>query len=155
MAINQAVHFTDWVIGHSHLAMLGFATFAAAGGLVHAWQRIPWARYNARAIEWSYWLLRRWAGADGVVDLTDGRHGRGDGCGSRARRGSSRCSATRPYWIVRSLPAIPLAAGFVALLVGLTTGPRGAGLHAIDAACGAEPVRRRRAPGARGPVEAA
>ncbi|MGH6692471.1 MAG: cbb3-type cytochrome c oxidase subunit I, partial [Gammaproteobacteria bacterium] len=46
MAINQAVHFSDWVIGHSHLAMLGFATFAAAGGLVHAWQRIPWARYN-------------------------------------------------------------------------------------------------------------
>ena len=43
MAINQAVHFSDWVIGHSHLAMLGFATFAAAGGLVHAWQRIPWA----------------------------------------------------------------------------------------------------------------
>ena len=28
MAVNQAVHFSDWVIGHSHLAMLGFATFA-------------------------------------------------------------------------------------------------------------------------------
>ena len=41
MAVNQAVHFTDWVIGHSHLAMLGFASFAAIGGLVHAWQRIP------------------------------------------------------------------------------------------------------------------
>ncbi len=41
MAVNQTVHFSDWVIGHSHLAMLGFATFAAAGGLTHAWQRIP------------------------------------------------------------------------------------------------------------------
>ena len=30
MAVNQAVHFSDWVIGHSHLAMLGFATFAAS-----------------------------------------------------------------------------------------------------------------------------
>ena len=48
MAINQAVHFSDWVIGHSHLAMLGFATFAAAGGLVHAWQRIP-GRATTRA----------------------------------------------------------------------------------------------------------
>ena len=37
MSLNQAVHFTDWVIGHSHLAMLGFATFAAIGGIVHAW----------------------------------------------------------------------------------------------------------------------
>ena len=51
MSLNQAVHFTDWVIGHSHLAMLGFATFAGIGGLVHAWQRIPSARYNARAID--------------------------------------------------------------------------------------------------------
>ncbi len=59
MSMNQAVHFSDWVIGHSHLAMLGFATFAAAGGIVHAWQRIPWARYNARALEWAYWLLLR------------------------------------------------------------------------------------------------
>ncbi len=41
MALNQAVHFTDWVIGHSHLAMLGFATFAGIGGIVHAWQRLP------------------------------------------------------------------------------------------------------------------
>ena len=57
MAVNQAVHFSDWVIGHSHLAMLGFATFAGVGGLTHAWQRIPWARYNPRALEWSYWLL--------------------------------------------------------------------------------------------------
>ena len=48
--------------------------------------------------------------------------------------------ATRPYWIVRSLSAIPLAAGFIALLAGLTTGPRGAGLHAIDRHVGAEPV---------------
>ncbi|HEY9181871.1 MAG TPA: cbb3-type cytochrome c oxidase subunit I, partial [Gammaproteobacteria bacterium] len=57
MSLNQAVHFTDWVIGHSHLAMLGFATFAALGGLVHVWQRLPAARYNARAIEWAYHLL--------------------------------------------------------------------------------------------------
>ncbi|MGH8432402.1 MAG: cbb3-type cytochrome c oxidase subunit I, partial [Solimonas sp.] len=65
MAVNQAVHFTDWVVGHSHLAMLGFASFAAAGGLVHVWQRMPNARYNARAITWAYWLLV--AGLAGMV----------------------------------------------------------------------------------------
>ena len=57
MSVNQSVHFSDWVVGHSHLAMLGFASFAAAGGLIHAWQRIPWARYNPRMLDWSYWLL--------------------------------------------------------------------------------------------------
>ena len=47
MAINQTVHFTDWVVGHSHLAMLGFATFAGAGGLVHVWERLPGAFQRA------------------------------------------------------------------------------------------------------------
>ena len=138
MAVNQAVHFTDWVIGHSHLAMLGFATFSAAGGLVHVWQRIPWARYNARAIEWSYWLL-----VVGLVvmvsDLTIAGLVQGQLWTSGAPWIES-VKATRPYWIVRSLSAIPLAAGFISLLTGLTTGPRGAGLHAIDHPIGAEPV---------------
>ena len=31
-------------------------------------------------------------------------------------------------------------AGFLSLLAGLTTGPRGAGVHAIDSRIGAEPV---------------
>jgi len=57
MALNQTIHFTDWVVAHSHLAMMGFATFAGIGGIIHAWQRIPAARYNAKALEWAYWLL--------------------------------------------------------------------------------------------------
>lgn len=130
MAINQAVHFSDWVIGHSHLAMLGFATFAAAGGLVHAWQRIPWARYNARALTWSYWLL-----LVGVVMMVASLTAGGI---VEARLWQSDAPwldsvrAARPFWLTRSLSAIPIAAGFIALLAGLTTGPRGAGLRAID-----------------------
>ena len=138
MAVNQAVHFTDWVIGHSHLAMLGFATFSAAGGLIHVWQRIPWARYNARAIEWAYWLM-----VVGLVvmvsDLTVAGLLQGQLWASGAPWIDS-VAATRPYWIVRSLSALPIAAGFIALLTGLTTGARGAGLHAIEPRTDAEPV---------------
>ena len=134
MAINQAVHFSDWVIGHSHLAMLGFATFAAAGGLVHAWQRIPWVRYNACALTWSYWLLL--AGVTMMVaSLTAGGIVEAQLWQSDAPWLES-VRAARPFWLLRSLSAIPITAGFIALLVGLTTGPRGAGLHAIDAAMG-------------------
>lgn len=138
MAVNQAVHFTDWVVGHSHLAMLGFATFAAAGGLIHAWQRIGWARYNARLLEWSYWLL-----AAGVVimviDLTmagllQARLWQADVPWIDSVR------ASRPYWIVRSLSAVPIGAAFLALLAGLMTGPRGGGLAARDASRVAEPI---------------
>jgi cbb3-type cytochrome c oxidase subunit I len=126
MSINQAVHFTDWVIGHSHLAMLGFATFAACGGIVHAWQRLPGARYNARAVDWAFWLLT--AGVViMVLDLTlaglvEARLWLDQAPWLESVR------AAQPYWLVRTLSSIPIAAGFIVLLAGLTTGPRGAGL---------------------------
>jgi cbb3-type cytochrome oxidase subunit 1 len=130
MSINQAVHFSDWVVGHSHLAMLGFATFAAAGGLVHAWQRIPGARYNARALTWSFWLL-----LGGVVTMVAALTAAGV---VEARLWQAETPwlesvrSARPFWLVRTLSAIPITAGFLALLAGLTTGPRGAGMRAAD-----------------------
>jgi cbb3-type cytochrome oxidase subunit 1 len=138
MAINRAVHFSDWVIGHSHLAMLGFATFAAAGGLVHAWQRIPWARYNVRAIAWSYWLLLA-----GVIMMVSTLTVAGI---VEARLWQSSAPwldsvrAARPFWVLRTLSGIPIAAGFIALLAGLTTGPRGAGSRAVDDSALSGPV---------------
>jgi cytochrome c oxidase cbb3-type subunit 1 len=119
--------------------MLGFATFAAAGGLVHAWQRIPWARYNARALSWSYWLL-----LSGVLMMVGSLTAAGI---VEARLWQSDApwldsvEAARPFWLMRSLSAIPLTAGFIALAAGLTTGPRGAGLRTIDAGAGPDAVR--------------
>jgi cbb3-type cytochrome oxidase subunit 1 len=122
MAVNGTVHFTDWVIGHSHLAMLGFATFAAAGGLVHAWRHVPWARYNSTAMEWSYWLL-----VTGVIlmfgDLTIAGLVEGSSWGSGAPWIES-VRAVRGFWIFRTALSVPITAGFIALLVGMTTGPR-------------------------------
>ncbi len=138
MSVNQSVHFSDWVVGHSHLAMLGFATFAAAGGVIHAWQRIPWARYNAQMLEWAYWLL-----VAGVVimvsDLTiaglvEAR------LWQSAAPWMDSVRAARPYWIIRTLTFIPIGAGFVALLAGLITGDRGAGLRNVQEELGLEPV---------------
>ena len=134
MAINQSVHFSDWVVGHSHLAMLGFATFAAAGGLVHVWQRMPTARYNARALEWAYRLLLIGVVLM-VVDLTAAGIVEARVWQSGAPWLDS-VRAARPYWIVRALAAIPLGGGFIALLVGLTTGTPGAGLRVVDESVG-------------------
>jgi len=122
MSVNAFVHFTDWVIGHSHLAMLGFATFAAAGGLAHAWPHIPGARYNPRAMTWAYWLL--FGGLMlMVVDLTLAGLVEAQ-LWQIGAPWTSSLDAARLYWIVRTVSAIPIAAGFIAFLVGLTTGPR-------------------------------
>jgi cbb3-type cytochrome oxidase subunit 1 len=138
MAVNQAVHFSDWVIGHSHLAMLGFATFAAAGGIAHAWQRISWARYNPTAMAWSYWLLFTGV-AIMVIDLSIAGI-------VEARLWQSSAPwldsvrAARPFWLIRTLSAFFIGGGFIAFLLGLTTGKKGAGLEAVESAIGLEPV---------------
>ncbi len=132
MTLQQSVHFTDFVIGHSHLAMLGFATFAGIAGIIHAWQRIPDAPYHARALDWAYGLL-----AVGVtlmvVDLTLAGLVQGDLWLGGAPWLES-VQASQPYWVLRSLSAIPIALGFVVLLFGLCSGLRGAGAAAAEAA---------------------
>lgn len=138
MTINQTVHFSDWVIGHSHLAMLGFASFAAAGGLVHAWQRIPWAHYNARALNHAYWLL-----VAGVVlmvtDLTAAGLLQGRLWASEAPWLES-VQASRPFWAIRAHgSALLIGGGFILLLLGFTTGAKGGGLEAIEPDAG-EPM---------------
>jgi cbb3-type cytochrome oxidase subunit 1 len=138
MAINQQVHFSDWVIGHSHLAMLGFASFAAAGGLIHAWQRIPWAPYNGPILELSYWLL-----LFGVVvmacDLTAAGLVEGRIWQSAAPWMES-VRAAKPYWLIRTLTFIPIGLGFLALLAGLVTGDEGDGIRAVKDSIGLETV---------------
>jgi cbb3-type cytochrome oxidase subunit 1 len=122
MSVNQVVHFTDWVIGHSHLAMLGFATFAAAGGLVHAWQRTPGARFNERAVRRAYWWL--FAGVLLMVtDLTVGGLVQAQYWQSGAPWIDS-VVASRHMWITRSATGILVLGGFLDLLQGLLTGPR-------------------------------
>jgi cbb3-type cytochrome oxidase subunit 1 len=122
MSINRSVHFTDWVVGHSHLAMLGFASFAAAGGIIHVWQRIPGARFNGQLVNHAYWLLL-FGIAIMVVDLTIAGLIEAQSWQSGAPWMES-VRAARPYWLIRVFTFIPIAGGFIALLVGLLTGER-------------------------------
>ena len=140
MAINRQVHFSDWVIGHSHLAMLGFASFSAAGGLIHVWQRIPWARYNAEMLRLAYWLLLFgvvvMVGDLTMAGLVEGR------MWQSAAPWMESVRAAQPYWLVRTLTFVPIGLGFLALLGGLVTGDPGDGLRAVKESVGLEPVEQ-------------
>jgi cytochrome c oxidase cbb3-type subunit I/II len=121
MPLNRFTHFSDWVIGHSHLAMIGFASFTALGGLLHAWRLTPGCTYNRVAAEWSFWLLT--LGLAGMVfDLTaaglvQGQLWRGD----LPWMDSVRASA--PFWWTRSASGFVLLAGFLCVVAATTTGP--------------------------------
>jgi cytochrome c oxidase cbb3-type subunit I/II len=122
MPVNRFIHFTDWVIGHSHLAMIGFASFIALGGIAHLWQRIPGTRYNERMMNWSFWLL-----AVGltlmVTDLTIAGLVEAQVWQSSAPWIDS-VRAVGSYWLVRTLSGLPLLVGFVLFWISLVTGPR-------------------------------
>lgn len=122
MAVNRSVHFSDWVIGHSHLAMLGFASFTAVGGLIHAWQRIPWARSSPMMLDWAYWLL-----LGGLIlmvaDLTAAGLVEANLWQSAAPWMES-VRAAKPYWLIRAMSFVPISAGFFLLLAGLLVGGR-------------------------------
>lgn len=124
MPVNRLAHFSDWVIAHSHLAMLGFATFIAAGGIAHAWQRIPHARYDAVAMNWALWLI-----TVGLllmfITLTAAGLVQAHLWASTAPWMDS-VRASLAYWWLRDISAVPLLAGFVVFFIGLTTGSRSA-----------------------------
>jgi cbb3-type cytochrome c oxidase subunit I/cbb3-type cytochrome c oxidase subunit II len=124
MPVNRFIHFSDWVIGHSHLAMLGFASFTALGGLLHAWRRTPGCRYNATAANWAFWLLALGMSAM-VIDLTaaglvQGLMWQGDG------PWIDSVTASNGFWVARSVSGLVVLAGFGAVVLAMTTGPRAA-----------------------------
>lgn len=122
MPVNRFVHFTDWVIGHAHLAMIGFASFTAIGGVLHIWERLPGLRYNSHAANWAFWLLTIGIGIM-VMDLTAAGLVQGHLWQSDAPWIDS-VRLSQPYWLVRTLSGAPILLGFAALAMSVTTGPR-------------------------------
>src|SRR6202049_863886 len=121
MPVNRFIHFTDWVIGHSHFAMIGFASFIALGGIAHVWQRIPGTRYNERTMNWSFWLL-----ATGlrlmIADLTIAGLVEAQMWNSSAPWIDS-VRAVANYWLVRAFSGLPILVGFVMFWISLVSGP--------------------------------
>lgn len=122
MPVQRNLHFTDWVIGHSHLAMLGFGTFLALGGIAHLWERSSGCRYHNGFMNLAYWLI---LGGLTVmfVDLTIAGPVQGKlWTGGAPWMDSIRVSQN--YWLVRALAAVPILLGFAAFIAGMVGGAR-------------------------------
>src|SRR6266403_1079970 len=122
MPVNRFIHFTDFVIGHSHLAMIGFASFIALGGIAHLWQRIPGTRYNERMMNWSFWLLAVGLTLMITVLTIAGLVEAQVWQSSAPWIDSVRAVAS--YWLVRTLSGLPILTGFLLFWASLVTGPR-------------------------------
>jgi cbb3-type cytochrome c oxidase subunit I/cbb3-type cytochrome c oxidase subunit II len=122
MPVNRFVHFSDWVIAHAHLALIGFASFIAIGGMLFVWKRLAGSRYNPRAADWAFWLLAIGL-ATMFLDLTIAGLVQAQSWSSHAPWIDS-VRASRPYWIVRSFSGGAIILAFVAVALSMTTGAR-------------------------------
>ena len=120
MPLQRYVHFTDWVIGHSHLAMLGFGSFVTLGGIAHIWERTAGCRYHAGYMNLAYWLI-----LSGLtlmfVDLTMAGLAQGKLWADGAPWMES-VRASHAYWLLRVAAAVPILLGFAAFMAGMLTG---------------------------------
>jgi len=57
-SVQRVTHLTNWVIGHSHIAVLGFTGFIALGGMFYILPYISGRRiYSEKLINVQYWLI--------------------------------------------------------------------------------------------------
>lgn len=58
MTFQKIIHFSDWVVGHAHLVMLGVFGFWILGSMVYLMPRLLGvsAWYSRSLLSWHYWL---------------------------------------------------------------------------------------------------
>jgi len=57
-SVQKLTHFTHWVVGHAHIAILGFAGFTALGSLYIILPKVMGRKlYSKRLADFTYWLL--------------------------------------------------------------------------------------------------
>lgn len=56
--VQRITHFNNWVIGHAHIAVLGFTGFIALGGMYYVLPNVTGRMvYSRRLINLQYWLI--------------------------------------------------------------------------------------------------
>ena len=57
-AVQRVTHFNNWVVGHAHIGVLGFAGMIALGGLYYNLPKItPKPLYSRLLADFQYWLI--------------------------------------------------------------------------------------------------
>jgi cytochrome c oxidase cbb3-type subunit 1/cytochrome c oxidase cbb3-type subunit I/II len=57
-SVQRYTHFTNWVIGHSHIAVLGFGGIIALGGMWYVLPLVSGRRiYSLRLVAVQYWMV--------------------------------------------------------------------------------------------------
>ena len=118
LTVQQAIHFTDWVVGHSHLVMFGVFSFWLMGIITELWPKLTGKQwYSMKLHGWTFWLSTL-----GLIimfiDLTIAGLVQGfSWWGLSPFMDSIRFSV--PFWIVRTFSGLIIMAGVFLLFYNM------------------------------------
>jgi cytochrome c oxidase cbb3-type subunit 1 len=127
-SFNASIHFTNWVVGHSHLALAGAYTFLAVALVYSLLGFLGRPVYSRRLMEWHFWLtlsgLLTFMTSLWVAGLVQGENW------SIGVPFLDTVRAMKPYFFVRLLAGGTMVAG--QLVFGYNIWMTARGRHAVE-----------------------
>jgi len=122
-ALQQPTHFTDFVVGHSHITVFGTFVMWAIAGAVYVWPRVTQSAPSSfRLANGGFWLITTGIVAMVLVLTAQGLQ-QGFMLIAQAEWVDS-VNAIRPYWWLRTLTGISMDIGISLVVLTLVRGSR-------------------------------
>ncbi len=112
LTTQKVIHFTDWVVGHSHLIMFGTFGFWILGWFSYLWPKAKKTEAYSRSLdEWAFWLITLGTAVMWVDLLSAGLVQGFNWWGLTPFIDSVNFSV--PFWITRTITGVSITTGFV------------------------------------------
>ena len=120
LEVQPVVHFTDWVVAHAHMALLGAFTFFTTAMIYQVWPELTGRRLRSRALsEWHFWLT--FVGFYLLYFLPDTAAGLMQGfMWLEGLPLIESILAAQPFWLARALSGAVIIAGQLCFVINLT-----------------------------------
>ena len=120
-SLQQPTHFTDFVVGHSHLTVFGTFVMWSIAGAVYVWPRVTRSTPSSfRLANAGFWLITTGIAAMTLVLTAQGLQ-QGFMLIAQADWMDS-VNAIRPYWWLRTLTGIAMDVGISLVVLTLVRG---------------------------------
>ncbi|MBI3089576.1 MAG: cbb3-type cytochrome c oxidase subunit I [Candidatus Tectomicrobia bacterium] len=108
--LQQIVHFTDWVVGHAHMALFGVFSLWSIAAIYYMWPRLTGRElYSMKLAHWHFWLTAVGFGLMGTtlwaVGLLEGSFWQ------TSLPFVSYVRFAKPFWWIRLVSGIMMALG--------------------------------------------
>ena len=118
LAVQQIIHFTDWVVGHAHMIMFGTFGFWIFAWIYYLWPKLTGAQlYSESLANWHFWLSTIGISVM-AVDLAIAGIIQG-GMWRSLIPFIDSVEASMPYWWIRTLSGIAIFVGMLCFLINL------------------------------------